>query len=244
MPKKPLPQFVAPMQASSVKKPFDSPDWIFETKLDGYRAIAVIDTTGKARIWSRNRLPLEPKFGYSITPMAFDPEPPTVTLKPVAVNPSVGPQRRALVMARNPIVSVAVPPPMARNPSVEIVLRSASLVTPVAGIQAGGCLEKRGVDLFRLAKEKGLEGIIAKRKTSIYQPGKRSTDWLKIKARPQQEFVVGGLTEGKGSRKHFGAAIIGRVPRREAPLLLALREWLYRKGIERSGRSLEAILHR
>jgi ATP-dependent DNA ligase len=46
MPKKPLPKFVAPMQASSVKKPFDSPDWIFETKLDGYRAIAVIDSAG------------------------------------------------------------------------------------------------------------------------------------------------------------------------------------------------------
>src|SRR4029077_10195721 len=62
MPSTPLPQFVAPMQATSVKKPFDSPDWIFETKLDGYRAIAVIDSTGKARIWSRNRLPLEQKF--------------------------------------------------------------------------------------------------------------------------------------------------------------------------------------
>jgi bifunctional non-homologous end joining protein LigD len=67
MPKKPLPQFVALMQASSVKKPFDSPDWIFETKLDGFRAIAVIDSTGKARIWSRNRLSLEPKF-----PMVLD----------------------------------------------------------------------------------------------------------------------------------------------------------------------------
>ena len=62
MPKKPLPDFVAPMQASSVKEPFDSPDWIFETKLDGYRAIAVIASTGKSRIWSRNHLPLEPKF--------------------------------------------------------------------------------------------------------------------------------------------------------------------------------------
>src|ERR1700739_862431 len=62
MPKKPLPDFVVPMQASSVKEPFDSPDWIFETKLDGYRAIAVIDATGKARIWSRNQLPLESKF--------------------------------------------------------------------------------------------------------------------------------------------------------------------------------------
>jgi bifunctional non-homologous end joining protein LigD len=50
------------MQASSAKEPFDNQDWIFETKPDGYRAIAVIDATGKARIWSRNHLPLEPKF--------------------------------------------------------------------------------------------------------------------------------------------------------------------------------------
>jgi ATP-dependent DNA ligase len=50
------------MHASSVQEPFDSLDWIFETKLDGYRAIAMIDSAGKARIWSRNRLPLEPKF--------------------------------------------------------------------------------------------------------------------------------------------------------------------------------------
>src|SRR6266567_3158809 len=50
------------MMALSAKEPFNDPDWIFETKLDGYRAIAVIDSTGKARIWSRNRLPLEPKF--------------------------------------------------------------------------------------------------------------------------------------------------------------------------------------
>jgi bifunctional non-homologous end joining protein LigD len=59
---KSLPEFVIPMMASVVKEPFDSPDWIFETKLDGFRTIAVIDSTGKARIWSRNRLPLEPKF--------------------------------------------------------------------------------------------------------------------------------------------------------------------------------------
>src|ERR1700730_11310955 len=70
-------------------------------------------------------------------------------------------------------------------------------------------VENRGIDLHRLAKEKGLEGIIAKRKTSTYRPEKRSPDWLKIKARPQQEFVVCGFTEGKGSRKHFGALLLG-----------------------------------
>ena len=50
------------MQAASVKEPFDSPDWIFETKLDGFWAIAVIDSVGKARLWSRNHFPIEPKF--------------------------------------------------------------------------------------------------------------------------------------------------------------------------------------
>jgi hypothetical protein len=84
--------------------------------------------------------------------------------------------------------------------------RLEQIITPVAGIQVGGYIEARGKDLFQLAKEKGLEGIIAKRKTSTYQPGRRSLDWLKIKSRPQQEFVVCGFTEGKGSRsKHFGA---------------------------------------
>ena len=45
-----------------MKEPFDSPDWIFETKLDGYAAIAVIESNGKARLRSRNHLPLQPKF--------------------------------------------------------------------------------------------------------------------------------------------------------------------------------------
>jgi ATP-dependent DNA ligase len=61
-PDKLLPKFVVPMAAAYVKEPFDSPDWVFETKLDCYCAIAVIDSAGKARLWSRNHLPLEPKL--------------------------------------------------------------------------------------------------------------------------------------------------------------------------------------
>jgi bifunctional non-homologous end joining protein LigD len=53
------------------------------------------------------------------------------------------------------------------------------MITPVSGIQVGGYVANHGKDLFHLAKEKGLEGIIAKRKTSIYRPGRRSPDWLK-----------------------------------------------------------------
>ena len=62
MQKKTFPDFVSPMMAQSAKEPFDSPDWIFEIKLDGYRAITVFDVAGKPHLWSRNGLPLEQKF--------------------------------------------------------------------------------------------------------------------------------------------------------------------------------------
>jgi bifunctional non-homologous end joining protein LigD len=62
MQKKTFPDFVPPMMAQSAKEAFDSPDWIFEIKLDGYRAITVFDAAGKPHLWSRNGLPLEQKF--------------------------------------------------------------------------------------------------------------------------------------------------------------------------------------
>jgi bifunctional non-homologous end joining protein LigD len=58
MPKPLFPDFFPPMMAESAKAPFDSPDWIFEIKLDGYRAITVFDSAGKAHLWSRNGLSL------------------------------------------------------------------------------------------------------------------------------------------------------------------------------------------
>jgi bifunctional non-homologous end joining protein LigD len=62
MPKKTFPTFVPPMMAESAETPFDAPDWIFEIKLDGYRAITAFDAAGKPHLWSRNGLALEAKF--------------------------------------------------------------------------------------------------------------------------------------------------------------------------------------
>src|SRR5215472_7539120 len=62
MQKAKLPAFISPMMAKIAEQPFDSPDWIFEVKLDGYRGIAVFDAAGKPQLWSRNGLPLEKKF--------------------------------------------------------------------------------------------------------------------------------------------------------------------------------------
>src|SRR6516162_5475795 len=84
-----------------------------------------------------------------------------------------------------------------------------TIIKPAAGSRLGNYAEGEGKALFDLTKAKGMEGIVAKRKDGVYRPGKRSPDWLKIKSRPQQEFVVGGFTEGKGSRKHLGALLLG-----------------------------------
>jgi bifunctional non-homologous end joining protein LigD len=221
MPGKPLPQFVAPMQASSVKKPFDSPDWIFETKLDGYRAIAVIDPAGKARIWSRNHLPLEPKFPMVLNAVNQLNLRSTILDGEIVALDEEGVPRFQLLQKWQkrptaPVMYVLFDllwdngRDLTGKSVVQRRERLQEIITAVDGIQVGGYLEKRGIELFQLAKDKGLEGIIAKRKKSTYQAGRRSPDWLKIKSRPQQEFVVCGFTEGKGSRlKSFGALLLG-----------------------------------
>jgi bifunctional non-homologous end joining protein LigD len=63
--------------------------------------------------------------------------------------------------------------------------------------------------VWKTIVERRLEGIIAKRRKSIYEPGRRSGDWVKIKAINQQDFVIGGFTPPQGGRTHFGALLIG-----------------------------------
>jgi bifunctional non-homologous end joining protein LigD len=202
------------MMASSAKKPFDDPIWIFETKLDGYRAIAVIDSTGKARLWSRNQLPLEPKFPTVATAVDQLKVRSTILDGEIVALDKDGIPRFQLLQQwqKRPTAPVVFflfdliwcdGRDLTTKTVVQRRKRLEEIITPVSGIQVGGYVANYGKDLFHLAKEKGLEGIIAKRKTSIYRPGKRSPNWLKIKSRPQQEFIVCGFTEGKGSRKHF-----------------------------------------
>ena len=67
---------------------------------------------------------------------------------------------------------------------------------------------EKGLDLFEAAKQRGLEGIVAKKRTSTYEE-KRSRDWLKIKITQRQECVIGGYTDPEGSREYFGALVLG-----------------------------------
>jgi bifunctional non-homologous end joining protein LigD len=215
-----LPSFVRPMMAESTKAPFDSPDWIFEIKLDGYRAITAFDSTGKAHLWSRNGLPLEAKFPAIADAVSKLKLRSTVLDGEVVAVDENGIPRFQLLQRfqKQPTAptlyyvfdvlwykgdDLTGKPILERRKVLEHILK------PASGIQLVSYVEGNGKALFELTKEKGMEGIIAKRKDSIYRPGKRTSDWLKIKARLQQEFVAGGFTAPKGSRKHLGAVVLG-----------------------------------
>ena len=63
--------------------------------------------------------------------------------------------------------------------------------------------------LLEVARQFQLEGLIAKKSDSLYEAGRRSGAWVKVKLTLQQEFVIGGYTSPEGSRKHFGALLVG-----------------------------------
>jgi bifunctional non-homologous end joining protein LigD len=64
-------------------------------------------------------------------------------------------------------------------------------------------------DLLRVAKEFGLEGLVAKRQNSVYESGRRSGTWVKYKITKAQGFVIGGYTLPEGSRSYFGSLLVG-----------------------------------
>jgi bifunctional non-homologous end joining protein LigD len=75
-------------------------------------------------------------------------------------------------------------------------------------IQFSDHYPEKGLALFEAAKQRGLEGIVAKKRNSRYEE-KRTNDWLKIKITQRQECVIGGYTDPEGSREYFGALVLG-----------------------------------
>ena len=220
MPKKPVPEFLQPMMAQSAKAPFDSPDWLFEFKLDGYRAVTVFNDAGKPELWSRNGLRLETKFpGIAKAVSRLKLRSTILDGEVVAVDDDGIPRFQLLQRFQKQPTAPTVyyifdllwsdGADFTHKPILERRALLQTVLKPIPGIQIGTYVEEHGKALFQVTKEKGMEGIVAKRKDSVYHPGRRTSDWLKIKARLQQEFVVGGFTEPKGSRKYLGAIVIG-----------------------------------
>jgi len=230
--KRPMPATIHPMLAESVNDPFDGADWLFEIKWDGYRAVAFVDA-GKVRLVSRNQNDLTarypelndlPQFVKAKTAIldgevvALDEEG-RASFSLMQQRTGFRPGgRRAAANADVPVLYYAfdllyldgydwrrVPLEQRKKKLAEVIL---------TGDAAGNALRysdhypEQGKALFEMARQKGLEGILAKKRASFYEE-RRSREWLKIKIRHRLECVIGGYTEPEGSRAHFGSVVLG-----------------------------------
>jgi bifunctional non-homologous end joining protein LigD len=226
--KRPMPTAIHPMLAESIEKPFDGPEWLFEIKWDGYRAVAFIEN-GKVRLVSRNQNELTARYP-ELKDMAQFVKGKNVILdgEVVALDDegkasfSLMQQRtgfrpggkRATAKADVPVLYYAFDllyldgEDWRKVPLEERKRKLQSIVKTGDSLRYSDHYEEQGKSLFEVARSKGLEGIVAKKRESIYEE-RRSREWLKIKIRHRVECVVGGFTEPEGSRTHFGSLVLG-----------------------------------
>ena len=215
-----------PMLAKEATKPFSSKDWIFEIKWDGFRAIAYVNDEVSLR--SRNNKELIDNF------------PELCELKELTRNAVLDGeiviikngkadfqalQERGKAVRASEIQSQTMRLPVQYivfdilendgNSIMNLPLTERKKILQSSlkegqHIILSDFVEEKGEDYYKAAFEKGIEGIIAKRKDSLYRPGFRSGEWLKIKTLQSCDCVIFGYTKGTGVRaKTFGALILG-----------------------------------
>jgi bifunctional non-homologous end joining protein LigD len=225
--RKPMPTAVHPMLATSIEKPFDDLEWLFEIKWDGYRAVSFLQD-GKVRLVSRNQNDLTGEFPelHELSKLikaknaVLDGE--VVALDEQGrASFSLMQQRTGIrkggrrVGARRELQIVYyifdllyVDGDDLRR--VELEQRKqvlAQIIAPSELVRYSDHFPQ-GLALFEVAKQKGLEGILAKKRASHYEE-RRSREWLKIKVTQTVDCVVGGYTDPEGSRQYFGSIVLG-----------------------------------
>ena len=207
-------KFIEPMYARSVEKLPEGRDWLYEIKLDGYRCLAGRDAKGVI-LWSRTANIFTTQFPR-VTRDFEKLQPDTlIDGEIVAIDDSGRPSFNLLQHHRSKASAIQFyafdllidrgrslleVPLKTRRELLNEALRAVS-----DPIRLSEAFETAPADLLRAAKEHSLEGIVAKRKDSIYEPGKRSGTWLKHRINRGQEFVIGGYTPGHP----FDALIVG-----------------------------------
>jgi bifunctional non-homologous end joining protein LigD len=217
-PVEPMPQAIKPMLATVVKEPFDQPDWIFEVKWDGYRAVAEIREDG-VLLYSRNRISFDKKFFpivESLRKFGFDA---VLDGEIVVVDDQGRPDFQMLQHYQDSGSGHLLyyvfdllyfrGHDLTNLPLVRRKELLKKIIPSVPRIRFSDHIAKEGVLFYRVVKEKGLEGIIAKHSQSAYETGRRSRQWLKVKTRLTQEGVIAGFTEPGGGRQYFGALVLG-----------------------------------
>ena len=226
--RKPMPTAIHPMLATAIEKPFDNPEWLFEIKWDGYRAIAFIDD-GEVRLVSRNQNDLSEQFPELAPLPKFVKARRAILDGEIVALDDEGRPSFSLMQQRTGFRPGK--PRLGRRDGAPVVyyafdflycddfdlrrvpleLRKQSLqerIVPGDIVRFSDHYPEKGLALFDAAAQKGLEGIVAKKRASLYDET-RSRDWLKIKITRRQECVIGGYTDPEGSRSYFGALVLG-----------------------------------
>jgi len=226
--KRPMPTTIHPMLAESIDKPFDGLEWLFEIKWDGYRAIAFI-ADGKVRLVSRNQNDLTPRYPELKELARFVKAKTAILDGEVVALDNEGRSSFSLMQQRTGFRPGGRR--MAANADVPVIYyafdllyldgydwrrvplqqrkeKLSALLVQSDAVRYSDHYEERGKALFDMAQKKGLEGILAKKRQSLYEE-RRSREWLKIKIRHRVECAIGGFTEPEGSRAHFGSLVLG-----------------------------------
>jgi DNA ligase D-like protein (predicted ligase) len=207
--------FIEPMYALAVQKLPEGNEWLYEVKFDGYRCLAGRDSTGVA-LWSRRENLFIKQFPNIA--QACERLPPNTLLdgEIVALDEKGRVSFNLLQHHRSKaqaLVFYAFDVLIYRGRSVlqvplyfrREVLRRIFEDINAAPVSLSEYIEAAPADLIRVVKEFGFEGIVAKRKDSDYESGKRSGAWVKYKVNRGQEFVIGGYSPGNP----FDALIVG-----------------------------------
>jgi bifunctional non-homologous end joining protein LigD len=215
------PRFVKPMKPRLVEKAPPSDDWLYELKFDGIRAIAVkIDN--KVSLVSRNGNDLGARFpeivvavkNLLVAECVIDGE--VVALDEKGRSSFQLLQAREMEGTKSPIYFYVFDLLQLEGKSlISLPLEQRKRLLEQLCAEAGepirfsGKIGGEAQALLAEVKRRGLEGIIGKHRDSVYEPGRRSGAWIKLKCVNEQEFVIGGYTPPGGSRKHFGAILVG-----------------------------------
>jgi bifunctional non-homologous end joining protein LigD len=210
-----IPFRARPMLATLVDAPFERPGWVFEEKYDGYRILAYKEGT-RVRLESRNAKDRTERFGEVAAAVRSLPDRTLLLDGEVVAFDRKGVSRFQLLQQGDVARRFAVfdclyrngrdlrkEPLRERRRELEEALRKSS-----DRLLLCRRLAAKGHAAYRLAKKKGFEGIVAKDEGSRYE-GRRSRSWLKVKVHQEAELVIGGYTAPGGSRKHFGALLLG-----------------------------------
>ena len=215
------PDWIAPQLASLVDRMPDEDSWIHEIKYDGYRIVARV-RDGEVRLFTRNQNEWTAKLKPQVDALAslglsnawLDGEAAVFTEEGKTDFQAL--QNAFDLHAPRPIVYCLFDVMYANGydlRQVPLVERKRLLASLIGGHKTGVLrysdhIEGSGQAAFAEACRRGLEGLISKRGDSPYRSG-RGRNWLKVKCEQRQEFVIGGYTDPAGSRKGFGALLVG-----------------------------------